>query len=256
MKITNNFGLPEAFRRAVENDGYNKGEADFSITELIAPARQRALQKRYDSQLEEDCSSKAFSLFGQSVHHVLERAARPGVDLAEKRFFAPFEVDDEIYTLSGQIDLLSDYKSKAALSDWKTTKLYPFTKKGGLGQKPEWIAQLNMQLELLRINGLDANSLWIVGILRDWGPKNKAEVPREVATVSIPIWPREKTQAFIIERMRAHLNAIKVLPECSKAEVWGGRRCLDYCNVSAWCAQYQQSKQTGLIGGKDENTKA
>lgn len=244
MKITNKFGLPEAFRRAVENDDYDKGNADFSITELIGPARQRALQRRYNDQIEEDCSSRAFSLFGQAVHVILQRAARPELDIAEKRFFAPFEVKGEIYTVGGQIDLLSNVRTpQASLSDWKTTKLYPFTKKGGGGQKPEWIAQLNMQLELLRTNDLDATSLWIVGLLRDWGPRNASEVPREVASVSIPIWPRKKTQEYIVERIRDHLNARKVLPECSREERWQGRRCEGYCNVSSWCVQYQQIRQ-------------
>ena len=109
MKLTNKYGLPEAFVRAVENDPYTKGGADFSITQLISPARIGVLEQRHYAEIEEGASDRVFSLLGQSVHHMLERLRRD-CDLVEKRFFATF-LD---YSVSGQIDLLSNYQSDSA----------------------------------------------------------------------------------------------------------------------------------------------
>jgi hypothetical protein len=258
-KITNKYNLPEAFVRAVFNDPYDKGDSDFSVTELLKPARARALERQFEDLIEEDASDRVFSLLGQSVHHILQRAAREGVDLVEKRFFADFDG----VKLSGQIDLLSNINTpEASLSDWKVTRSYPFTVKGGKGQKPEWVHQLNMQLELLRKNGMDAKYLFIVGILRDWDakcldPKNKLKYmsgypEAEVSVVSIPIWTREKTQEFILKRIQIHKEADQQLPLCTVEETWGGRRCKDYCRVSRFCTQYQQAQKTGLLEPQKE----
>ena len=42
MKITNELGLPEPLVDAVRNDGYTKGNADFSVTGLISPLPEKA----------------------------------------------------------------------------------------------------------------------------------------------------------------------------------------------------------------------
>lgn len=249
MKLTNKYNLPQAFLRAALNDPYDRGEADFSVTELLNPPRAQALKLTHKDELEEDCSDRVFAILGQSVHKILERAARVE-DLVERRVYGMFGE----HMLTGQIDLLE--RDRKVLSDWKVTKAYPFTKKGGKGQKPEWIAQLNMQLELLRMNELDADKLQIVGIIKDWteactDPYNKMKYmegypPAEIVTIDIPMWPREKTQGFIRERMKAHLDARKALPECTPAETWGSNRCRSYCSVSKFCLQYQTSLKTGL----------
>lgn len=248
MRYTNTLGLPQALVSAIINDPYSKGDADFSVTELLKPPRARALEVKYYSELEVDASSRIWALLGQTVHAILERGAGEK-DLVEKRFKATFLKS----TLSGQIDLLSSGK----LYDYKVTKAYPFSTKGGKGQKPEWIAQLNMQLELLRSNGLDAQSLHIVGILRDHDkrcldPSNHrnfmAGYPKaEVVIADIPIWPRETTQAFIEHRIKAHTMARLALPQCEVEETWAGRRCASYCDVSAFCDQYKTALKTGRL---------
>lgn len=249
MRLTNKYNLPAAFLRAAENDPYDRGEADFSVTELLNPPRAQALKAIHKDELEEDCSDRVFAILGQSVHKILERAARPE-DIVERRLYGSFIGN----VLTGQIDLLET--DRKVLSDWKVVKSYPFTKKGGRGQKPEWIQQLNMQLELLRMNDLDAERLQIVGIIKDWteaclDPYNKHKYMEgypeaEIVTIDIPIWPREKTQNFIKERIEAHIAARFNLPQCTPTETWGGNRCKSYCSVATFCSQYQASKKTGL----------
>ncbi len=73
MKYTNLSNLPKAIERAVINDPY-ESNSDISTTRLIAPPRIRVLQKRNWDLITEDVSDRIFSLLGQSVHHVIERA--------------------------------------------------------------------------------------------------------------------------------------------------------------------------------------
>jgi len=249
MKLTNNSGLPEAFVRAVKNDPYSKGDADFSVTELLKPPRARALEIKYKDEIIEDARDRVWAVLGQSVHYILMQSARDG-DIVERRFSSEFLG----MKVAGQIDLLeTDTKT---LSDWKVTKAYPFTKKGGSGLKDEWVAQLNMQLELLRGNGLDATRLQIVGILKDFDEaKTKVGSKRfelgypkaEIVAVEMPMWDRERTQAFIKQRVRAHHTAARELPLCGAEETWGGRRCARYCPASAFCDQYQSALKTGIL---------
>jgi hypothetical protein len=158
MKFSNRSGLPDALLQAIENDPYNKGDAEFSITELLKPARQATLQERHRNELEEDVEDQLFRLYGQIAHVILERANRTG--FAEKRLYGLIGGA----RISGQLDTLD--MDGGTLSDWKFTTSWGF--KPGTPPKPEWVAQLNMQLELLRQNGMNATKLQIVGLLRDY----------------------------------------------------------------------------------------
>jgi len=218
MKITNRSNLPDALVRAIENDPYDKGDSDFTATGLLKPARIVALEKRHAHEIEDDAEDGLYRLYGQVAHGILERANMN--DLAEKRFFAPFEVNGTVYKVSAQLDTLS--LSDGPLSDFKFTTAWGF--KSDKPPKPEYVAQLNIQLELLRVNGLDATKLQIIGLLRDWqirDAKNDPNYPQApVAVMSIPMWSRAQTQAFIKMRIAAHLDAARELPECSPDERW------------------------------------
>lgn len=250
MKITNVRNLPEAFVRAVINDPYNNGGSDFSATSLDQPARVSALLAKYKDQLEVDASSKVAVIIGQGAHTIAERAARPGIDITEKRYFAKFTVNGVGYTVSAQIDLFET--DTCGLYDWKTTKAYAFHKKAGGGQKPEWITQMNVGAEIMRRNDIIPKSLTIIAMLKDW---NKREVlasgypSSEVIAVSLPMWTSEKVNEYILKRIEAHIAARKELPKCSTSETWSGRRCADYCDASSVCLQWQEAKKTGLIEG-------
>jgi len=119
MKYTNLSNLPKAIERAVINDPY-ESNSDISTTRLIAPPRIRVLQKRNWDLITEDVSDRIFSLLGQSVHHVIERA-KTRHEISEKRLFYK---DDKItngWTLSGAFDLLN---RDGHLIDFKVTSAW------------------------------------------------------------------------------------------------------------------------------------
>lgn len=217
-KLTNNSNLPEALVRAMQNDPYDKGDSDFTATSLLKPARIVVLEERHAHEITEDAEDGIYRLYGQVAHGVLERANM--ADLAEKRFFATFTVGGVDYKVSAQMDTLSI--SDGTLSDFKFTTSWGFKK--DQPPKAEWVAQLNIQLELLRRNGLDASSLQIIGLLRDWQMSQAKQDPNypqaTVATHAIPMWSRKQTDAFITMRIAAHIDARTTLPECTPEERW------------------------------------
>lgn len=218
MKLTNNSNLPAALVKALENDPYDSQGSDFTATSLLKPARVVALEKKHEHEMEEDAEKGLYRLYGQVAHGILERANM--ADLAEKRLFSTFTVGGKEYVVSAQLDTLSIVDGM--LSDFKFTTSWGF--KADQPPKPEWIAQLNIQLELLRRNGLDAKSLQIIGLLRDWQIREaryNASYPQApVTTQAIPMWTREQTCAFITMRIAAHVDAAKTLPQCSSEERW------------------------------------
>lgn len=214
--ITNRSNLPAALVNAMKNDPYDKGDSDFTATSLIKPARIVKLEKLHAHEISEDAEDGLYRLYGQVAHGILERAN--DIDLAEKRFFSTFNVNGKDYKVSAQLDTLS--LTDGMLSDFKFTTSWGF--KTNVPPKPEWVAQLNIQLELLRRNGLDAKSLQIIGLLRDWQINQaKADVfypQAPVATQPIVIWSREQTISFIKMRIAAHVD--KELAQCDEGERW------------------------------------
>lgn len=248
MKITNRFNLPNVFVRAVENDPYDKGESDFSATGLSEPPRASALKIQFEGKLEVDASSRVAAIIGQGAHTIAERAARPNLDICEKRFFAPFNVDGAEFVISAQIDLFE--KDTGALFDWKSTKAFAFSKKAGGGQKPEWITQMNIGAEIMNRNGIEVKSLHIIALLKDWEERKamSGDHPKtEVVAVDLPLWEMANTVRYIEDRIRAHVTARAVLPLCTSSENWQGRKCGKWCDVSSVCEQYQQSLKTGVM---------
>lgn len=213
MNLTNRMGLPDGLVQAIKNDSYSKGDSDFTVTELLKPPRQRALIKRHEHEITEDASDRIWSLLGQATHVICERGNVS--DIAEKRFFADFDG----VRLSAQIDTLG--VQSRILSDYKVTTQYK-AKPGPAD--PDFTAQLNMQAEILRMNGHEVDELRIIAILRDWS-KLKAKVDPDlpqsnVVVLQIPMWTREQTQSFIKMRIALHQAAEKALPRCTPEETW------------------------------------
>ncbi len=277
MKVTNKFNLPEPIVEAVANDGYSSGDADMSVTTLLGPPRKAALDHAHADELVEDASDRIWSLLGQSIHTILERANKTGI--AERRL----SITIEGWKISGGMDLVC---KDHVLSDYKTVTAYKF--KGG-GAPIEYEQQLNCYAEILRQNGEEVAGLQIVGILRDWSKleaRRDANYPQsQVIVVSVPMWTRERAQAFLLERVILHKQARISLPECTGEERWArptvyalmkkGRktavklydkendaaahastgadiyvqtrvgesiRCSAYCSASKWCTQFQATK--------------
>tara|TARA_R110000787_G_scaffold38014_2_gene96094 strand:+ start:34 stop:903 length:870 start_codon:yes stop_codon:yes gene_type:complete len=213
MKITNVLNLPQPIVDAVQNDPYDSGESDISVTRLISPPRQVALANEHGRKLTEDCADRLFSLMGQAMHHILERGGDvEGTRIIEKRLFA----DVGGWKISGQIDIWEN----GVLDDYKFTSVWETLN----GLKEEKIQQLNMLAWLSRLNGIKVDKIRIVALYRDWS-KSKAEFERDypqhqIGVIEVPMWDDFKTAAFIDERVAIHQAARLELPFCTDEERW------------------------------------
>ncbi|MCG3778256.1 MAG: hypothetical protein JW388_0969 [Nitrospira sp.] len=217
--LTNKYNLPEPMYRALCNDSY-KPKGDITVTSLIGPVRIRQLRKRHRDEIVEDCSSRVFSLLGQAVHSVLERATGDQT-LTEERLGIKLNG----WELTGQTDVYEHNVNgiDGVLSDYKITSAYAFL----LGEKDEWTAQLNLNAMLYRHAGFPVGRVQIVAILRDWS-KGKAMSPdypqNQILVKPIPLWPQGKCIDFASLRILEHKAAEELeddeLPVCTPAERW------------------------------------
>lgn len=280
MRITNKYGLPAPLVKAVTYIKYSKGEADYSITELIKPPQIAALERRHWQDLEEDASDRLWMLMGSAGHEVLRRASEGGI--VEERCI----VEIGGVKVSGQLDYAV---TEQEIIDYKFTSIYAV--KDGI--KPEWEQQLNCYKYLAEQYGVPVKELKIIAILRDWNvnlAKRSPDLPQsQVVVLPVSIWPSDMTQRWIHLRIQLHEEARQgQLPNCTPEEMWerpetyavmkkGNKRasrvldtkleagqwmasqpnpsqfeievrpaerprCENYCSVSAFCEQYKKWK--------------
>jgi hypothetical protein len=220
MKLTNKLGLPQPIVKAVSNDGYNSGDCDISVTSLLKPPQMKALENLFEEQLEEDVSDRIWSLLGQVVHGILERAEETAI--AEERLY----IDVNGWRVGGQMDRF--LLKEGILQDYKFTSVYKIRD----GVPEEYAKQLNIYAHILRKNGKNVNKLQIVAILRDW---SKNQYMREgdpypaqqVVLLDVPIIPDEEVAAYVEERVSLHKAAASLSPHeladqtpCSSEDRW------------------------------------
>lgn len=273
--LTNRAELPQAIVDAVLNDTYSKGDADISVTGLLRPPRLAALEEQHRSEIVEDASDRIWSLLGQAVHTILERANR--IAVAERRL----SIEIEGLKISGGMDV---YEEGGILHDYKVTSVWKVIK----GDLEEFTKQLNLYSVILRHHGHKIERLQVIAILRDWSKMEAERDPSypqsQVVNINIPLWEPARAEAFMRERIILHKQARLSLPECTPEDRWArpdvyavmkkGKkraeklysteneakahvgfdknlsvvfrpgasvRCQSYCPVSKFCKQYQES---------------
>lgn len=212
MRITNKQNLPAPLVKAVSHDDYNKGDAHYSVTELIKPPRIAALEKKHWNELEEDAADRLWLLMGKAGHEVLRRSSDGGI--VEERCI--IEIDD--YKVSGQLDYAVVEQS---IIDYKFTSIWAVKD----GMKPEWEQQLNLYKYMAEQYGVAVKELKIIAILRDWNineAKRNPELPQaQVVVMPARIWPKEAVESWLRRRIALHENARSgVLPNCTPEEMW------------------------------------
>lgn len=261
MKITNNFGLPEAFMSFLKKDKYDAGKADISVTTLIDAPRVNILKQQRKDEITVDVVDMIWPLLGTAVHHILDSADAKGNVTTEERLFHDFAG----WIVSGQVDHQEEANGKVWVSDYKVTSVWSV-----IYGKIAWEEQVNCYAHLIRkAKGKEVGGVRIVAVLRDWQRREaetKADYPKApVVSVDIPLWHPDKAQAFIEERVRMHQDAQMIwdtreaVVECSDEERWtkqttwavvkkGGKRaakvCLSEQEAKDWIAATSPTPRT------------
>ena len=221
MKITNKYNVPEPLVALANKQYYSKGAAAYSVTEIIAPPQIQRLRRLHDHEMEIDVSELLWQMLGSALHVVAERSQVEG-HTSEERLFV--EVDG--VTFSGAIDLQHDTDDGIVITDYKFTSAWALR-----NEKIEWVRQQNIYAWLVaKVKGKKVSKVRICAFIRDWSRHEAAykdgypKAPIQVLT--LPLWPLEKTEAYIRERIEAHRQA-KVsedwnepLPKCSDEDRW------------------------------------
>lgn len=220
MKITNKYNLPEALVNAMLEDGYSKGNSEYSVTGLLQPPKVALLREQYDDQIEMDVSDKMFTFLGTALHKVLESTVMPDNCTYEERLHTKIEGT----TISGAIDVQERGPNGTTVWDYKVTSVWSV-----INEKAEWVEQLNMYKWFVEtVKGERVVGLKICAFLRDWSKNgNGANYPQaSIVTIDIPMWTATETEEFIARRLNAHKKAKMLkdfgeeLPPCSNAERW------------------------------------
>lgn len=279
MNFTNIHGLPDSLAQAIKNDPYSAGASDISVTKLIDSPKRRALMKRYGEFIVTDLSKSLFSLLGQGVHNVLERSSQGEEIIAEQRFFSEVEG----WTISGQVDRfntatgeLEDYKVTSA---YKVIKGDVKEWERQLNVLAWLLRQAGHNVEKLSIVAIirdwsmtDAKnkpdypkapfaviniSLWKEDSVFEYIQQRirlhqAAERGEPIGCSDEERWYEGTTWALM---KKGGKRAIKVYrrKEDIGTEIADGlyveerkggyRRCAEYCEVSAFCDQYQSERQ-------------
>jgi hypothetical protein len=216
VTLTNSLSLPDPIVEAIRADDYNPGDSEFTTNQLIKPVRINALTQKYRSQLAEDASDRIFTLMGQAVHIILDRAGGENKRyIVKKRYFLDFEGTK----ISGEIDVFDT--ATCLLSDYKLCSRYVVED----GVKPEWEAQDNMNAFLMAQNGVYVQSMNIVAIFRDWSKMAAARSPdnypqKQIAVLDVKPWPENQTVMYIRDRIKAHKDGRETPPLCTPEERW------------------------------------
>lgn len=216
MRYTNRLNLPQAYVNVVERKDY-ESKSDVSVTGLTNPVRQFWLRKRHDEEIEVDVVDRLFALYGQAMHHILEKGAPDSV-ITEER------LRTELcgWSVSGQPDLFTE----DCLQDWKSTSAYSVQFDAN---KMDYVFQLNAYRYLASVNGFgEIKRLQNIYIMRDWSAR-KAKVDESypndpIEVVDQEVWSLDQTKGAMIARIEMLKETQDTpdheLPLCSKEERW------------------------------------
>ena len=217
MIITNNYNLPEAFVKAIQNARHNE-EGCLSATTLLKGTKEIILENRHFDEIEIDASEEVWSVFGTATHTVLEHQE----DEAFKE--ESFSVDVFDYKVTGKVDRYD--MAHETLEDWKTASVWKVI----FHDFEDWKRQGLIYTWLLRQSGLNVRHIRFVALLKD---HSKSEAKKKADYPQAPVYiyefdPSEEElthiEAYIKEKvLEVSANAEKKddeIPECLPEQRW------------------------------------
>lgn len=220
MKITNKTNLPAPFLRMAQSD-YEAKPKRYSATTLLKPVREILLKRRHDANIEQDCADMIWLLFGQAVHHILEKYGTGESEFTEEKLTVELENG---YTVSGIIDFYD--LDKGEVVDYKTASAWKVIYK----DFDDWRKQGLIYAWLLRKNGLPCNKATFYAILKDHNvqkAKHDADYPKlPVQKVEFKVSDEEiaEIDKFIREKIDLLIKYENApddeLPLCAPEDRW------------------------------------
>lgn len=161
MQYTNNLNLPKAYVRAVKNDPYDKGDADFSSTGLLVPPQQAKLVREHHEEVVEDVADRVWAMFGSSAHYVLEQSAKPWRNFMNKAFDSMIDSELSSYRMGedGKPELVDNIgmeerlREFADLTRFMLAKALRFQEMNQIYSERRYFAEIEVDGEMVMISG-------------------------------------------------------------------------------------------------------
>lgn len=168
MRLTNRLGLPQPIVDAATRD-HEYTPKRYSVTQMLKGPREAILARRHSDEIEGDVADMAWTIFGSSMHLLLEQSQESATQLKENYITADMPNG---YTLSGIFDLYDD--ATGTVTDYKSATVWKVL----YGEWDDYREQLLSYVWMLRKIGFDARRGEIVAILKDHS-KAKARTERD-----------------------------------------------------------------------------
>jgi len=213
VNVTNNSGLPDQIVRLVSGGDRVRKEGVVSVTTLIRPPQQNALEKEYEDDITEDAADRIWAAYGTLMHLAIERSAEEHDEAIQE---LTFELPFDNWIVTGT----PDHYQAGVLSDFKFTSVWSVID----GVKPDWEEQLNFYAHLLKQNGYPVDSIQIIALYRDWSKTRAHEQgypQQQVAIHKVNLWDDEFTHGVMQERLDAYKEAMAGRSRpCTPEERW------------------------------------
>jgi hypothetical protein len=214
----------------------------FHVTELYNPPKATFLARHENYFVEPE--SKLYVALGTAYHLLMEmgdrRLAKFGVQdmaLKEQSFTVELDTPEGKAVLTGRYDRYEP--DTRTLWDYKTEKAYSVKKfKAGdfNGSKHPW------QLNTYRVFGApEAERLMLSCAIKDHGYQTKMKDGlKAIEDIEVPLIEPAVIKEVVTAKLALLLRLEKnpsLLPDCAPEDLWGGRRCEEYCSVRPFCLQ-------------------
>jgi hypothetical protein len=219
----------------------------YHVTEIFNPPKVVYLERHNDYAVEPE--SRAYVCFGTAYHLLMESGqlslAKLGITdpaVIEQSFRAEIKTDQGTAILTGRADRYEpDTKT---LWDYKTEKLYSVKKYlagDWEGVKHTW------QLSTYRTFMFpEAERLLLSCLVKDHGYQAKVrDGIKAIVNVDVPIIQSGLIREVVASKIGILLQNEadpSTIRDCTPEELWGGKRCEEYCPVNSFCLQYLGSK--------------
>jgi hypothetical protein len=217
MKITNRLNLPQAFVKMAERD-YQYKPNEYRVTSLLKGVRETILERRHESEIEQDVSDMIWLLFGTAVHSVLENHQEGDQEIMEARLKIP--IGD--YILSGQFDLYN--AETKTITDYKTCSIWKVI----YGEYEDWRRQLLIYAYMLQSIGFPVEKAEIIALMKDHSKsqaKIKVDYPKQpVRKITFTFTEKDfaEIESWLHQRFEEITKAEKLpddeLPLCTPEE--------------------------------------
>jgi hypothetical protein len=224
----------------------------YHTTEIFNPPKVVYLHRHEDYYVEPE--SNAYTAFGTAYHLLMERGSKRLAELGitdtaviEQSFRAEIKTDQGTAILTGRADRYEpDTKT---LWDYKTEKLYSIKKYlAGDWEGVKHVLQLNTYRTFMFP---EAERLRLSCLVKDHGYQAKArDGIKAIVNVDVPIIQSPLVREIVASKVGILLQNEadpSTIRDCLPEELWGGKRCEEYCAVREFCLQGLANNGKGSV---------